>query len=174
MSDRTAAQEVLFDSFGRIHEAIPGVLDGCDLDTLHARPDPEANSIAWLLWHLIRIQDDHLAGLAGVEQVWTADGWHERWGLPFEPEAHGYGHSSDDVAKVRVDDPSLITGYHEAVHALTERYLSTCDDAELARVVDTNWDPPVTVAVRLVSVLGDGLQHLGQADYAKGLLHRAD
>jgi hypothetical protein len=173
MTERTAAQDLLFDQFGRIHELVASTVDGCDAHTFTFRPDAEANTVAWLLWHLIRIQDDHVAGLAGVDQAWTADGWYERWGLPFDPAAHGYGHSADDVAKVRIDDPGLVTGYHEAVHALTERYLARCDDAELARVVDTNWDPPVTAGARLISVVGDALQHLGQAAYVKGLARRA-
>ena len=51
-------------------------------------------------------------------------------------------------------------------------YLATLDDDDLDRVVDTRWDPPVTVGVRLVSVIADDLQHVGQAAYVRGLLHR--
>ena len=56
------------------------------------------------------------------------------------------------------------------MHQLTLAYLSRVTSEELDRVVDRRWDPPVTAGVRLVSVVGDCLQHLGQAAYVRGLL----
>jgi hypothetical protein len=41
--------------------------------------------------------------------------------------------------------------------------------ADLDRVVDKRWDPPVTLGVRLVSVVDDDAQHVGQAAYVRGL-----
>ena len=103
------------------------------------------NSIAWLVWHLTRIQDDHLAGAFGHEQVWTAEGWFEQFGLPFDAGATGYGHSAEEVGAVRVDG-SLLREYHRAVHERTQRSLAMLQDRDLDRVVDESWDPPVTMA----------------------------
>jgi hypothetical protein len=163
---------ILLDGFGRIAEETHAVLDGATREVLTYRPDADANSIAWLVWHLTRIQDDHVAGLAGTEQVWTSGGWYERFGLPFPAEAHGYGQSSEDVAAVRVP-ADLLQGYHAAVHEASLAYAESLTADELARVVDTNWDPPVTASVRLVSLIGDCLQHAGQAAYVHGLAERA-
>ena len=59
------------------------------------------------------------------------------------------------------------------MHDETVTYLGTLDDdAAYERVVDDAWDPPVTVAVRLVSVVDDAAKHLGQAQYLKGLVER--
>ena len=127
---------MLLDTFARVHELVPAVVDGLSPDTLAARPGPDANSIAWLVWHLTRIQDDHVADLAGVTQAWTAKGWYDRFGLPFPPADHGYGHSRADVAAVRVERGDLLTGYHDDVHTLTVAYVENLDDAELARIVD--------------------------------------
>ncbi len=162
---------LLADGFGRIHGLVHTVVDGMSADELAARVDPEANSIAWLVWHLTRIQDDHVAGVAGTEQVWTAGGWADRFGLPFEAADHGYGHDARQVGQVRVAG-ELLTGYHDAVYQRTLDYVGTITDADLPRVVDTAWDPPVTLSVRLVSVLSDDLQHAGQAAFVKGLLAR--
>ncbi|HMG61975.1 MAG TPA: DinB family protein, partial [Streptosporangiaceae bacterium] len=82
---RTA--DVLADSFGRVHYEVHQCLDGLAPGDLAYRPDGAANSIAWLIWHLTRIQDDHVAHVAGTEQVWLADGWFDRFGLPFLPTA---------------------------------------------------------------------------------------
>jgi hypothetical protein len=162
--------DVLTDGFGRVQGVVHDTLDGLTAEDLAFRPNPDANSIAWLVWHLSRIEDDHVAGLLGVEQRYTADGWADRFGFPFDDRAHGYGHSSEDVAAVRVDGPELLAEYHDATHALTISYCGSVDEAELDRVVDTSWDPPVTAGVRIVSVLSDCLQHAGQAAYVRGLL----
>lgn len=166
--------ELLVDSFSRVRSLVEGLTHQLSPEVATWRPDDEANSIAWLLWHLTRIQDDHVAGLAGEEQVWPR--WRERFGLPFGPWATGYGQSAEEAAQVDVA-AELLAGYHAEVHDLTTRYLARigAEDgaAELARVVDESWKPPVTASVRLVSVIGDTLQHLGQAAYVKGLAQRA-
>ena len=162
---------LLVDGFGRIEEETHGVLDGASRAVLTFRPDADANSIAWLVWHLTRIQDDHVADVAGVEQRWTADGWYERFALPFPPEAHGYGHTSADVGQVDVDG-ALLRGYYDAVHDVTIGYVGGLDAGALDRIVDERWDPPVSLGVRLVSVVADDLQHVGQAAYVRGIAER--
>jgi hypothetical protein len=164
--------ELLVDAFGRIREDVHGAVRGLTPAQLSARVDPDANSIAWLVWHLTRIQDDHLADPAGAEQVWTSQGWVERFGLPFDPLDTGYGHRADEVAAVRVDSGELLVGYYDAVHEQTARYVERLGDADLARIVDRSWDPPVTLGVRLVSVIADDLQHAGQAAFVRGILQR--
>jgi uncharacterized damage-inducible protein DinB len=164
--------ELLTDAFGRIRDNVHAAVRGLTPDQLAFRIDTEANSIAWLVWHLTRIQDDHVAGVAGTEQVWTSGGWVERFGLPFGRLAHGYGHSSADVAAVRVDAADLLTGYYDAVHEQTIRFVAGLTDADLPRVVDEGWDPPVTLSVRLVSVITDDLEHAGQAAFVRGIVER--
>ncbi|MQY23868.1 mycothiol transferase [Nocardia macrotermitis] len=169
----TTSAEVLIDGFERVREVVHEAVDGLAEAALNFRVDPGANSIAWLVWHLTRVQDDHIADVAGVEQVWTADGWFERFGLPIDPSATGYGDSADDVAVLQAP-AELLTGYYDAVHEQTLRYVRGLTDADLSRVVDTRWDPPVTLGVRLVSVISDDLQHAGQAAYLRGVIARTN
>lgn len=169
----TTTNELLEDAFTRIRDTVRRAARGLSEEELSARVDPEANSIAWLVWHLTRVQDDHVAEVAGTEQVWTGEGWFDRFGLPFDPDATGYAQSSAEVGQVAGVSAELLVGYHEAVYAATVAYLRSLGDDDLDRVVDTNWNPPVTLAVRLVSVISDDLQHAGQASYVRGLLsHR--
>jgi uncharacterized damage-inducible protein DinB len=163
--------EVLTDAFGRVREEVHAAVDGLTGEQLGYRVDGTANSIAWLVWHLTRIQDDHVCGAAGTEQAWTSDGWAERFGLPFSDRATGYGDTSQDVAAVRAG-AELLTAYYDAVHERTLRYVAGLTDADLPRVVDEGWDPPVTLGVRLVSVISDDLQHAGQAAFVRGILMR--
>ncbi len=165
------SSDLLADAFGRIRGIVYEVVSGLDEEQLAFRPDRDANSIAWLIWHLTRIQDDHLAGPAQISQVWTTAGWAERFGLPFDETATGYGHSSDEVAAVRVSG-ELLTGYYDAVYTETIGYVQRVTDADLGRIVDERWDPPVTLGVRLISVICDGMEHAGQAAYLRGLIER--
>lgn len=166
-------RELLTDAFHRIPSLLRRHADGADDHLLHTRPDADANSLAWLLWHTARGQDAQIATLAGREQVWTAEGWDDRFGLPLDPDDHGFGHSRDQVDSVRVRDVDLLIGYQDAVTAMVDDYLATVDTDELSRIVDDSYDPPVTAGVRLMSILGDALQHLGQAGYVRGLLERS-
>jgi uncharacterized damage-inducible protein DinB len=160
---------LLTDGFERVSGAVRRAVRGLSSDQLATRPADRANSIAWLVWHLTRIQDDHVAAVAGSEQIWTAGGWAARFGLPFEDSATGYGHGPQEVASVRAT-AELLTGYYDAVHQNTLTYVATLSETDLDRIVDTSWAPPVTLGVRLISVLSDDLQHAGQAGYLRGLL----
>ncbi|TYL55324.1 DUF664 domain-containing protein [Nocardioides sp. BGMRC 2183] len=162
--------ELLTDALGRVREDVDGVLDGLDEATLHASPGNGANTMGWLIWHLTRVQDDHIAGVAGTEQVYTAQGYADRFALDLDVTDHGYGHTPEQAAAVTGFGPGLVAAYHRATYARTTEYLAGLEAEELERVVDTNWDPPVTLGIRLVSVCNDSAQHVGQAAYVRGLL----
>jgi hypothetical protein len=161
--------DLLSDAFERVHHTATAAVEGLTEEQLSSRPGPEANSIAWLVWHLARVQDDHVADVAGTEQVWTAQGFVGRFDLPFDSDATGYGMSSEEVGHVRAG-AELLADYVNAVHEATKAYVATLAPEDLDRVVDEGWDPPVTLGVRLVSVLSDDLQHAGQAAYLRGLV----
>jgi hypothetical protein len=144
----TWPQRLLADGFGRIAETLLSIV----------------------LWHIARMEDAQIAPLAGTDEVWAREGWVERFGLPYRPRAMGYGQSAEDVAAFRLEDPKLLTGYYQAVHEVTIELVDSLSEDDLARVIDERWDPPVTLAVRLVSVVDDAAQHIGQAAYIKGLL----
>ncbi|WP_284744084.1 mycothiol transferase [Amycolatopsis sp. RTGN1] len=164
--------DLLVDGFGRVRENVHAAVEGLTAEQLRTRLDDEANSIAWLVWHLTRVQDDHVAAVAGTEQVWTGQDWLSRFGLPFPAGDIGFGHRPADVEAVRVDKPDLLTGYYDAVHESTVRFLQGLDEPALDRIVDEAWDPPVSLGVRLVSVLDDDIQHAGQAMFVRGVLER--
>jgi Protein of unknown function (DUF664) len=167
--------DLLVDGFGRIRENVADVLEGLSAEQLSYRIDPDANPVSWLVWHLTRVQDDHVADAFGVPQVWSSGGWAKRFGLPESTLDHGYGHGPQQVASFAVATASatLLREYHEATYAQTVKLVSEVVDADLDRVVDTRWTPPVTLAVRLVSVLDDDMQHAGQAAYVRGVVLRA-
>jgi len=163
--------DLLIDGFGRIRDIVHDVLDGLGETDLLYRADPVANSICWQVWHLTRVQDDHVAGAGGLEQVWLSGGWHERFGLPLEAADIGYGHTADEVAVVRAPS-DLLAGYHDATYEQTVEFVRGLTDADMDKIVDRRWDPPVRMGVRLISVLTDDLEHAGQAAFIRGLVER--
>jgi hypothetical protein len=164
--------KLLIDAFGRVRGVVHAVVDTMGEEELSYRPSEAANSIAWLVWHLTRIQDDHIAEISGQEQVWTGAGWSEKFNLPLPDESTGFGHSAEEVVMVRASSDKLL-GYYDAVHENTIEYIKSLKPKDFERIVDHSYEPPVTLAVRLVSILSDDLQHAGQAAYIKGLIKSA-
>ena len=172
MDGKVTVAQLLVDGYDRIRQEVSDTVTGLSPEQLAYAPAPGANSIGWLIWHLTRVQDDHVAEVAGLEQVWTAGGWYGRFGLPFDSSVTGYGQRPEQASAVRVPSAQLLLGYHQAVFEQSRQYLGGLSEHDLARIVDSSWDPPVTLGVRLVSVLSDDLQHAGQAAYLVGLLGR--
>lgn len=161
--------DLLIDAFDRIRETVHAVVDGLSPELLAHRIDGSANSIGWIVWHLTRVQDDHIAEVAGAEQAWLDAGWERRFGLKLPARSTGYGHTSAEVAAVRADAPALV-GYHDDVHARTVAYVRGLGATDFDRIVDDRWDPPVSLGVRIVSVIDDDAQHAGQAMFVRGLI----
>jgi hypothetical protein len=164
------ASDVLIEQFGRLPELVENAVSGLTVDQLTWRPAPDANPIGWLVWHLTRVQDSHVAELLDEEEIWATGDWPTRFGLPAGARDTGYGYSSKQVAALRPEGADVLIEYYTDVHERTIAYLGGLTPDDLDRIVDENWDPPVTLGVRLVSVADDDVQHVGQAAFVRGLL----
>jgi hypothetical protein len=164
--------ELLLDGYGRLPGLVRSAVDGLTPDQLRWAPARGANPIGWLVWHLTRVQDHHVSDLLEAEQIWVTGGWAHRFGLSPDPHNTGYGHGPAQIETVRPEGSPVLVEYYDAVAARTDELLRSVKPDDLDRVVDRRWDPPVTLGVRLVSILGDDLEHVGQANYVRGLLNR--
>jgi uncharacterized damage-inducible protein DinB len=165
------SKDLLLDSFQRVQQQLHAVLDGLTPAQLAYRPHEDANSIAWLAWHLTRVHDDHMSEIAAEPQAWVSEGWAEKFGMDANPRNQGTGDTAEQVAAIPAD-AELLLAYHDAVQERTTKYLSSLTALELDRIIDRNWDPPVTVGVRTVSVINDSTEHVGQAAYVRGLIEK--
>lgn len=163
------ANDVLRDGFGRVADELPGVVEGLTVEQLCWQPDPAANHIAWLVWHIGRCEDAQLAAIARRPEVYV-DGWADRFGLPYDVREIGYQHTAAEVRAFVLRDPQLLVDYYAAVHAATGQILDGVADDELSQLVDDPYQ--VSVGTRIVSIINDITQHLGQASYLRGLLVR--
>jgi hypothetical protein len=161
---------LLLELYGRVPPLARDAVDGLDADQLTATIRPDSNHIAWLIWHLTRVQDHHIAAILESPQLWATGDFASRFGLDPDPHNTGYGHTPDDVAAVRPDGPDALLDYLAAVDQRVRATIEPLTATDLDRIVDRSWDPPVTLGVRLVSIADDSLQHAGQAAYLRGLL----
>ena len=164
--------EVLIDLFDRITEHVHEAVDGLDPGSLATPPEPGANPIGWLVWHLTRVQDDHISEILDQEQEWISGKWATRFGVAADAQNTGYDHSWKDVMSIRPESAEVLIEYYEAVDARTREFLATTTAEDLDRIVDDRWDPPVTLGVRLISIADDDIQHAGQASYVRGIFDR--
>jgi uncharacterized damage-inducible protein DinB len=162
--------DLLIDALGRVEESMRMTLEGLSPEQLTFRPAESANSIGWLAWHLTRVEDDHVSELAGQPQAWIADGWHARFNRPAKADDTGFGDTPEQVASLQPESAEVLLDYYTAVHQRSVEYMRGMSGADLDRVIDTRWDPPVTVGVRLVSVVNDCTMHVGQMAYVRGVL----
>jgi uncharacterized damage-inducible protein DinB len=162
--------DLLTEAFDRLPELVGSAVRDLTPQQLRRAPADGANPIGWLVWHLSRVQDHHVAQLLDTPQVYLSGNWAGRFGLDPDPDDIGYGHTPEQVTAVAPESWQALVDYYAAVSGRTREYLDGLRPDDLDRVVDEGWDPPVTLGVRLVSVLNDDTQHVGQAAYVRGLI----
>lgn len=164
------AKDLLLDALERIRSLTRRTLDGLTLEELHQQPSPDTNSIAWLIWHLTRVQDTSLSGIIGEEQTWVTQGWYARFNMPRDPKMDGFGDTPEQVAAFRAPSLQDLLDYHNHITERSKAYVSGLAPEDFDRELnEPQWQPLPTVGVRLVSVISDNLQHAGQAAYLRGL-----
>jgi len=164
------AKDIVIDALGRIHGILHRTLAGLSLDELHRQPSHDTNSIAWLTWHLTRVQDNGISGLFGQEQAWISQGWHAQFGMAADPDNEGQGHTPEQVAAFRAPSLQTLLDYHDSVSTRSHNFVAGLAAAEFNRELDEpQYQPRPTVGVRLVSILSDNMQHAGQVAYLRGL-----
>lgn len=162
---------LIADALERVNRTMHRTLEGVPAEMLCRQPSPDTNSMAWLAWHLTRVHDDHVATLAGLPQLWTSAGWHRRFGMAANDAETGMGHSPEQVGALKVDSADVLLAYADATLERSKTFLAALTSDDLDRVLDEpQYDPLPTVGVRLVSVISDNTQHVGQIGFLRGLL----
>ena len=164
------AKDIVIDALGRIRSILHRTLAGLSLDEIHRQPRPDANSIAWLTWHLTRVQDNGISGLFDQEQAWLSQGWHAQFAMAPDPDNEGQGHTPEQVAAFRAPAIQTLLDYHDSVCTRSQNFVTGLAPADFNRELnEPQYQPPPTVGVRLVSILSDNLQHAGQVAYLRGV-----
>jgi uncharacterized damage-inducible protein DinB len=149
-------------------------LDGLSADELDRQPGPDSNPIGWLTWHLTRVQDRHVSAMQGKEQAWVTDGWHAKFERPADLEDRGFGHTPEQVAAFRSPDAETLVAHYRAIRENTQRFLDALTPADLERQVPAmRGDGTMLLSARLLAIMVDNMQHMGQVAYLRGLIRGA-
>lgn len=111
------------------------LLDGLDKSQFRVIPDGEEHSLAWILWHLSRIEDVTMNLLvAGRDQVFESGGWMEKIKSPIKHTANGTG---KDVTQALSDavDIAALHAYRHAVGRTTREIVQALTKADFTRDV---------------------------------------
>lgn len=117
----------------RLHQWMREAVTDLTLEEWNTVPVGKGNSIAFLMWHAVRTEDNILHFiLQGRAPLWNTGGWHERLHLP--TRVQGTGMSTDESHAFRINDPELFMVYAEEVWSAYEAYLAGITDggAELS------------------------------------------
>lgn len=161
-------QQLIINIYERMSQEMERSLDGLSLNDMNRQPSTDTSSIGWLAWHLTRVQDRAIADLARGVQLWVRDEWHSKFNRPPDPQDFGFGHSLEDLAAFKSPDAQILLDYYHAVFERSKHYISSLSEIDLDREVDHPKFP--TVAARLVGIVNDNYQHVGQIAYVRGLL----
>jgi hypothetical protein len=161
---------LVLDTLGRARDMVREALEDLSPEELLLPPKPH---VAWLVWHMARVQDSNLSRLIGSQQLWIADGWHARFGMPPDTRDYGSGHrqTPEEVDVFTVNDKRLLMDYLNSVFERTKEYLSTVSNSDLSKVLnEPQYQPIPTLSIRLVSVIACNMRHAGQIQYLRGLI----
>lgn len=162
--------EFAMEMLDRAQERFEDTFEQMTTEEANKMPAPLIKSVTWLMWHTARELDLQISDLNGTEALWTSEGWSEKFALDLPDDTEDYRHTPEEAAKVVVTDRQLVVDYLSASIDFTKQYLDKIDESSLADVIDTNWNPPVTRQVRIVSAIDDAVMHSGQAVYTRRLV----
>lgn len=137
---------------------LAGMWDNIPAELMRQRPHPRVNSIAWIMWHLTRVED---AGLnrfvVDGTQVLDEGRWMQRINIPWRHNGNEMTLAEVDELSQRVDLQAL-RDYSNAVQARTRQIMGQLDPNSLDAIMEAD---------RLRVILVDeGLAH----SQAEGLL----
>ena len=125
------AKDIVLDALDRIQGSLHRTLDGLTLEEIHQQPKRDSNSIAWLVWHLTRVQDTSVSGLMGQDHLWISQGWHTKFELDPEASNDGFGHTPEHVSAFRVASIETLLDYHDHVVERSKTYVAGLAAARL-------------------------------------------
>lgn len=163
-------KDLFVDSYDEAFKSVERALDGLSQEDLDLQSRPDCNSIGWTTWHQARELDGLISSITGEEQLWTRDGWHEKFNRSADPLDSGTGHTSEQVAEFNSPDAKTLLEYYQAALEKAKLSIASLSSSDLSRKIDDPWAQYFpTVGSRLLIALTEVLQHAGQVGYIRGL-----
>ena len=162
--------EFIVDALDKENGFLMEALDGLGPDELAWQPGADANSIGWILWHMVRVEDMWIQFFAQFQtELWETEGWHEKFGLPTRD--NGFGHTPEQVNNFPGVDLGQFLQYRASVRQATLAYLDTLTPDDMERVPRER-RPEMSLGAMFRQIIGEMYQHVGHIAYLRGLQGR--
>jgi hypothetical protein len=159
--------EFITDALEKESGSLLEALDGLTPDELAWQPAPDANSIGWILWHMVRVEDMFIQFFAQFQpELWETGGWNDKFGLPTRD--NGFGHTPDQVNNFPRLDLADFLAYRASVRESTLSYLNSRSADDMA-TVPRERRPDMSIAGMFRQIIGELYQHVGHIAYLRGL-----
>ncbi len=155
----------LRDQMRTLHGILEAAIADCPPDALSRKlPDSTINSIGAIYAHTVFGQDGLVNGLVrGEKPVYFAGGWAPKIGIEM-PQG---GMEPDWNVSM---DPGVFRQYAAAVYESVDDYLASASEADLERVVDAGFAPPMPVRSFFATILAWHVAtHQGEISALKGV-----
>ena len=159
--------EFIADALDKENGFLLEALEGLTPEEAAWQPAPDANSIGWILWHMVRVEDMWIQFFAQFQpELWESDGWHEKFGLPTRD--NGFGHTTEQVNNFPRLDLAEFLEYRAAVRQSTLAYLNTLTPEDM-ETVPRERRPEMSLGAMFRQIIGEMYQHVGHIAYLRGL-----
>jgi uncharacterized damage-inducible protein DinB len=160
--------ELIVKSLEESRQYVADAIKGLSQDDIAWRPKTHSNSIAFLLWHVARVEDLWINRiLLGEKEVYELEGWHKKFNTPAQDSGFGY-----DVAKLKswpVPKLALLKEYAAVVREKTLAYLKSVNEKKLDEPKDFGWSKG-NVGSALSHLITEVAEHSGQIGYLRGIM----
>ena len=159
--------EFIVDALDKENGFLMDALDGLGPEELVWQPAADANSIGWILWHMVRVEDMWIQFFAQFQtELWETEGWHEKFGLPTRD--NGFGHTPEQVNNFPALDLTEFLRYRGSVRQATLAFLDTLTPEDMERVPRER-RPEMSLGAMFRQIIGEMYQHVGHIAYLRGL-----
>ncbi len=165
------AKELILRSLEQSQRFLTRALDGLTQEEVAWSPNAECNSIAFILWHMTRVEDLFVNRVIQREkELYEAEGWQEKLGTPVK----AYGYTLEELKAWPVPKLEVLRAYANSVREKTLSFLQSVTPEKLSEEVIRPNRPPDSVGASLGHMSTEIALHVGQIAYLRGVQRGLD
>lgn len=164
-------KDFILHSFNESESALTKAVEGLTQEELIRQPQPGANHIAFILWHMVRVEDWFFHYMfQHVPQLWESERFYDKMNLPEDPRITGFGYTAEQVSSFPYVQLRDLMAYSKAVRAETIHYLHNLDSTKFDEIVKSRLFGEVSIGHLISHLLVELAQHIGQIAYIREIV----
>jgi len=164
------AKELLLRSLDESQGHLTKALDGLTQDEATWSPSLESNSIAFILWHTVRVEDFFTNRvIRHGKELYEAEGWQDKLGTPVK----AYQLTVEELQAWRAPKLETLREYANSVRQSTLAFLKSISPERLSEVPRPDRSPD-SIGTTLGHLSTEIALHVGQITYLRGMQRGLD